>query len=62
MYQRFVRDEKLREAFVSSFLQADNYAVTEEILVNIVQRRNSEQPLVKLRAAIVRESQHFPDE
>ena len=34
LYQRLVRDEKLREVTVSSFLRADNYAVAEEILVN----------------------------
>ena len=34
LYQRLVKDEKLIEVLVSSFLQADNYAVAKEILVN----------------------------
>ena len=34
MYQRLVRDEKLRDILVSPFFRADNYAVAKEILVN----------------------------
>ena len=45
-----VRDEKLREVSVSSFSQADNYAVVMAV------------DLLKLRAAIIRVSWHFLDE
>ena len=34
MYQKLVRDGKLREVLVSSFFRADNCAVAKEILVN----------------------------
>ena len=34
MYQKLVRDGKLREVSVSSFFRADNCAVAKEILVN----------------------------
>ena len=34
LYERLVRDEKLREVLVSSFIPVDNYAVAKEILVS----------------------------
>ena len=46
LYQRLVRDGKLREVLVSSFFHADNYAVAKEILVNKYGTK------VKLRASI----------
>ena len=46
LYQRRVRDGKLREVSVSSFFRADNYAVAKEILVNKYCTK------VKLRASI----------
>ena len=46
MYQRLVRDKKLREVLLSSFFRADNYAVADEILVNKYCTK------VKLRAVI----------
>ena len=54
--QRLVQYGKLREVSVSSFFRADNYAVAKGKLVNKYCTK------VKLRAAIVRETRHFPDE
>ena len=34
LYQKQVRDGKLRDVLVSFFFRADNYAVAKEILVN----------------------------
>ena len=47
LYQSLVWDEKLREVSVSSFSSLVNKHFTN---------------LLKLRAAFVRESRHFPDE